>query len=109
MHPVATHFLTVILFLPWFAVLGTLFWVLPRTPRDAARRRFDLIALAACVAAFMLSVDWAMGHASRDHGPLWPQVLAVSVGYGVFLAAMTLAFLVRGRWLRARAGTDRPL
>lgn len=107
MHPTVHHYLTVILFLPWFAILGTLFWVLPRTPRDAARRWFDVIALAACVAAFVLSVDWAMGHAARDHGALWPQILAVSVGYGVFLAAITLAFLVRSRWLRTRADTQR--
>lgn len=106
MHPTITHYLTVLLFLPWFAILGTLFWMLPRTPRDAARRRFDTVALALCVAAFVLSVDWAMGHADRSHGQLWPQILAVSVGYGVFLAALGCAALLRRRWLRRRGGRE---
>ena len=104
MHPVINHYLTVLLFLPWFAILATLFWMLPRTPRDAARRGFDIAALAVCVAVFVLSVDWAMGHADRSHGPLWPQILAVAVSYGVFLAALTVAFFVRRRWLQARSG-----
>jgi len=104
MHPTIAHYLTVLLFLPWFAILGTLFWMLPRTPRDGARRRFDLVALALCTGAFVYSVDWAMTHADTGHGALWPQIFAVAVGYGVFLAALTVAFFVRRRWLLVRTG-----
>jgi hypothetical protein len=35
---------------------------------------------------------------------MWPQVLATSVGYGVFLLSMTLAFFARRVWLRRAAG-----
>ena len=104
MHPTISHYLTVLLFLPWFAILGTLFWMLPRAPRDAARRRFDTVALLLCSAAFVFSVDWAMTHADTQHGALWPQIFAVAVSYGVFLAALTVAFFVRRRWLLARSG-----
>ena len=33
---------------------------------------------------------------------MWPQVLATSLGYGVFLAVITLAWFLRRRWLRNR-------
>lgn len=104
MHPTISHYLTVLLFLPWFAILGTLFWMLPRAPRDAARRRFDTVALLLCSAAFVFSVDWAMTHADPGFGPQWPQILAVAVGYGVFLATLTAAFFLRRRWLLLRSG-----
>ena len=36
--------------------------------------------------------------ADRSHGHLWPQVLATSVGYGVFLGVLAGAALLRRRW-----------
>jgi len=35
---------------------------------------------------------------------MWKQVLATSVSYGLFLAVLTLAIVVRRQWLRARTG-----
>jgi hypothetical protein len=45
MNPLVELNLTLILFLPWFAILGTLYWLFPRRPRHAARVAFDIVAL----------------------------------------------------------------
>ena len=94
--------LALILFLPWFAILGVLFWLFPRQPRDAARRVFDAVSLLLSLAAFMASIWWSFHNADPVHGAMWKQVLATALGYGVFLAVLTVAFLVRMRWLRVR-------
>jgi hypothetical protein len=99
MSPLVEVNLALILFLPWFAILGALFWLYPRQPRNATRRVFDIAALAACAVGFVLSVQWAHASADPGYGRMWKQVFATSVGYGVFLALMLVAFLVRRRWL----------
>lgn len=93
--------LALILFMPWFAILSTLFWLYPRQPRDAKRRAFDVAALLAAVLAFVVALYWAHGHADPGHH-LWPQVLATSIGYGVYLLVMLMAFLLRRWWLARR-------
>lgn len=93
-------YLALILFLPWFAILSTLFWCYPRQPRTPARRLFDAVALLLSVMAFLIALFWSFEHADRSHGQLWPQILATSVGYGVYLAVMTAAWFIRRRWLR---------
>ncbi|AXK72864.1 hypothetical protein DWG18_11615 [Lysobacter sp. TY2-98] len=94
--------LPLILFLPWFAVLAGLFWWYPRQPRTAVRRLFDLVAIAIAVIACGVVVRWAHGYAvpTGPAGNIWRQVLATASGYGVFLAVMLVAWLVRRRWLR---------
>jgi hypothetical protein len=92
--------LALILFLPWFAILGALFWLYPRKPRTPARQLFDAVSLAVSVCAFVLAVHWAHMNAGHGHGAMWPQILATSLGYGVFLAVLALAFVLRWRWLR---------
>ena len=89
--------LALVLFAPWFLILSALYWLYPRQPRTAARRRFDGIALLLAYAGCAASLYWSFGHADRSHGALWPQVLATSVGYGVFLLVLAVAF-----WLRRR-------
>jgi hypothetical protein len=101
-HLDAAPDLALLLFLPWFLILAGLYWLYPRQPRDAARRLFDGIALVVAVAAFVASLHWAHAHATRAHGTLWPQILATSVGYGVFLLVLGVAVLVRRAWLRRR-------
>ncbi|MDB6163120.1 MAG: hypothetical protein JWL98_552 [Xanthomonadaceae bacterium] len=90
------------LFAPWFLILAVLYCVYPRQPRDAARRLFDAVALAVALVSFVLTLHWAHSYADRRYGEMWPQVLATSVGYGVFLAVMLLAIYVRRAWLRRR-------
>ena len=101
MNPLVELNLTLILFLPWFAILGVLFWMVPRMPRGTARRLYDLAALLLAVAAFVASVYWANAHADPAFGRIWRQVLATAVGYGVFLGVLLVAFLLRPRLLRA--------
>jgi len=92
--------LALLLFAPWFLILAVLYWVYPRQPRDAARRLFDAAALALALIAFVLTLHWAHAYADKSYGGMWPQILATSLGYGVFLGMLTLAFFVRRRWLR---------
>ena len=102
MNPLIEYNLALILFLPWFLILGALYWIYPRQPRHAARVMFDIAALALSVVAFVASIHWSHDNASGGHGRIWPQVLAGSLGYGVWLAGVTLACLVRRGWLRGR-------
>lgn len=104
MSPLVASNLALVLFLPWFAILGVLFWVYPRQPRDGRRRLFDAASLLVALAAFLLALQWAHGFADRRHGEMWPQVLATSLGYGVFLAVLAAAWFLRRRWLRNRRG-----
>ena len=94
--------LALLLFLPWFLILGVLFWAFPRRPRGARRALYDLASLALAVAAFVLSIHWAQQVADPGHGRMWAQILATAIGYGVFLAVLGLAFALRGRLLRLR-------
>ena len=94
--------LALILFAPWFLILSALFWLFPRQPRGAARLRFDIAAIVVSLLAFVASLHWSFGYADRSHGHLWPQVLATSVGYAVFLAVLGVAVWLRRSWLRTR-------
>ncbi len=96
--------LTLILFLPWFAILGALYWLFPRQPRSPARRRFDLFALILAVAAVFPSMHWSFHYADPVYGRLWQQVLATAVSYGVFLTVLSIAFVLR-RWRFRRGAT----
>ncbi len=95
--------LALILFLPWFLILGTLYWLFPRHPRPPARWFYDAGSLLLAVMAFLASIHWAHAHADPGYGPMWAQVLATAVGYGVFLLVMTVAFFLRRAWLRKHA------
>lgn len=105
MSPFVEVHLALVLFLPWFAILGTLYWLFPRQPRDAARRLFDAFALVAAAIAFVCAVRWAHAGADPGYGRMWQQVFATSVGYGVFLAVLLAAVLVRRAWLARRGGS----
>ena len=94
--------LALLLFAPWFLILAVLYWVYPRQPRDTARRLFDASALAIALIAFVAALHWAHGYADRRYGEMWPQVLATSVGYGVFLLVLVVAIYIRRSWLRRR-------
>ena len=100
MNPLVELNLALILFLPWFVVLGVLYWLFPRQPRHRARTVFDAVALLVSVAAFMASMYWSHANADPVYGAMWRQVLATALGYGVFLGVLALAFFIRRRWLR---------
>lgn len=94
--------LALILFSPWFLILGALYWLYPRQPRNRARTLFDIVALLLAFLGCLASLYWSFGFADRSYGQLWPQILATSVGYGVFLAVLTGAVILRRRWVVVR-------
>lgn len=91
--------LALILFAPWFAVLSALYWRYPRQPRGPARALFDGLALAAATLAAFAGMHWGMRHGDATYGAMWKQILATSVAYGVYLAVMVAALVVRARLL----------
>jgi len=97
--------LSLLLFLPWFILLGSLYWLFPRQPRTARRRLFDGATLALALALSIVAMLWGhhIGLVQPGAGPIWPQVLAVLYAYGAFLAVLVLALLLRPRFaLRQR-------
>jgi hypothetical protein len=103
--------LSLLLFLPWFALLGTLYWCYPRSPRPLARRLFDTLVLVLALVLSIAGMHWgyAEGVADTGSGPIWRQVLAVLYAYGAFLAVLALAVplrmrLMARRWRAASAG-----
>jgi hypothetical protein len=100
MNPLVELNLALILFLPWFTILAVLFWKFPRTPRGPARVLFDSASLLLAVVAAAAGMYWSMANADPTFGHMWQQVLATSVAYGLFLLVVTVALVVRWRWLR---------
>ena len=100
-HLSAMPDLALLLFAPWFLILSVLFWVYPRQPRTMKRRLYDLAALVLALVAFIATMRWAHGYADRQYGQMWPQILATSVGYGVYLLVLTVAVFVRRALFRA--------
>jgi len=96
----AMAWLSLLLFLPWFLLLGSLYWLFPRQPRSARRRLFDGAALALALLLSILAMLWGhhIGLVQPGAGPIWPQVLAVLYAYGAFLAVLVLALLLRPRF-----------
>lgn len=94
--------LALILFIPWFSILAVLFWLFPRQPRDWRRTVFDLASLALATAAAVAGTHWGMRHADPQAAAIWKQVLATSVGYGLFLLVLTAAIAARRRLPRGR-------
>ena len=95
--------LALILFLPWFAILAALYWFYPRhLVRDAARRRFDLAALALAFIAAFVAGRWGYATAATgiEAGPIWRQVLASLLAYKAFLVVLGAAWAFRGQRFR---------
>lgn len=93
-------YLALILFLPWFLILGVLFWLYPRTPRTSMRRVFDSATLLLAGIGSFVGMRWAYLTANTDVGTMWKQIFATLVAYGVFLGVMTAALIARQRLLR---------
>lgn len=91
--------LSLLLFLPWFALLSALYWFYPRTPRPLSRRAFDTAVLMLALVLSIAGMLWgyAEGAADTHSGPIWRQVLAVLYAYGAFLAVLALAIPLRMR------------
>ncbi len=94
-------YLAIVLFMPWFLLIGALFWLFPRQPRNARRKGFDTLALLVAFALSIAGMQWgyALGALDASAGAIWKQVLATLVAYGAFLAAMSIAVPLRQWWL----------
>jgi hypothetical protein len=96
-------YLALILFSPWFLILGALYWIYPRQPRTSARKAFDAVALLLAGAGSFYGMNWAYLNANTEVGTMWKQIFATLVAYGVFLGVMTLAIALRMPLLRKPA------
>ncbi len=97
--------LSLLLFLPWFCVMGALYWGFPRQPRHRTRRLFDAAALLLALLVSIGFMHWGYRIGAADAGTdvMWRQILAVLYAYGGFLAVMVLALLLRPSVLRRSA------
>jgi len=94
-------YLALILFLPWFLLLGTLFWAFPRQPRSLRRKAFDMAVLLIAFVLSFIGMQWgyALGQAEVGTGAIWKQVMATLVAYGAFLVVLLVALPARTWWL----------
>jgi hypothetical protein len=105
MNPIVEFNLTLILFLPWFLILGVLFWCYPRQPRHAARRGYDLVVLVLSALASWWRCAGACSMPIRTQARSGSRSLACLTAYGAFLAVLTLAWFARPfvvAWLNVR-------
>jgi hypothetical protein len=92
------RYLALILFLPWFAIIGFAYWHLPRDlPRPSARRSFDWSAIALSMGVALIGALVALDMPWKHTGKIWPQVAAVLFAYAAFLLMTILAAVVRQR------------
>ena len=94
--------LAIVLFAPWFAILG---WAFLRYPashrRGPGRLRFDLALLALALVASIAAMRWSYFLPFSGVGPLWPQVIATLAAYHAFLLVLVAGWFLRARWFRA--------
>lgn len=94
-------YLALLLFAPWFAILGWAYWKFPKRQVSSGRtRRFDAGMLLLALALSALAMRWTFAMEFTNAGSLWPQVLATLAGYHAFLAVLALAWFLRGRLFR---------
>lgn len=98
MNPSIELNLALLLFLPWYAILLVLYCRYPRQ-RAPGRLAFDLVAVVLALAGTATSLHWSIAVADPRYGGMWRQVLGTSVSYGVFLAVLAAAWILRPRLL----------
>lgn len=100
--------LALILFLPWYAVVGWFFWRLQTREPHVGRKLAVLVIIALSLVAAGLAGLWAYDIADRSVGAIWKQVLASAVGYAAFLSILLAGFLMLRSFVAAsqRDGRD---
>jgi len=94
--------LALVLFAPWFAILGWAYWNYPKSHIvSPSRRRLDIGALLLAVALSAAAMRWSYFLPFENAGPIWAQVIATLAGYHVFLFVLLVAYLIRRRKFKA--------
>lgn len=93
-------YLSLLLFLPTFAIVGALYCAFPRRPRPTLRWPFDLAVLALAAALSIAAMRWGFHAGNGRGGALWKQIVATLCAYGAFLGALGAALPLRAAWLR---------
>ena len=94
--------LALILFAPWFAILGWAYWNYPKSHLvTPSRRRLDVVALLMALLLSAVAMRWSYFLPVEHAGPIWKQVIATLTGYHVFVAVLLIAFLIRRRKFKA--------
>ena len=90
--------LALILFAPWFAILGWAYWNYPKSHADSPPRRwFDIAALSVAVILSAAAMRWSYFLPFEHAGPIWAQVIATLAGYHAFLIVLAIALGWRSR------------
>ena len=92
MNPFVELNLALILFLPWYVLLGWVFWRARARGASTSRKLLALGFLAVSLAAAGFTGVWAYGFADPSAGAIWKQILACVVGYWAFLGVLALGF-----------------
>jgi hypothetical protein len=87
-NPTVELNLALLLFLPWYLLLGWLFWRLRARGGAPARKLAAFAFLVVALVAAAFAGIWALKHADPSAGAIWKQVLACVVGYGAFLGVL---------------------
>jgi len=106
MHENPATFLAFVLFFPAFCVVGLLYCLFPRTPRNAVRLSLDVATVLLAAALSVVAMRWGFYATLGVGGAVWKQVAATLVGYAVFLGALAIGWMTRALVLRrSRRGT----
>ncbi len=95
MSPAIAVNLSLILLLPWYVVLGIVYWRTRRRPASVMQRVFDAASLLCALGAAAVCGWWSMHNADPTADAIWKQVLASLIGYGAFLLVLAAAFFLR--------------
>lgn len=93
--------LALILFAPWFAILGWAYWKYPRAHvASGATRWFDAAVLVGALVLTIMAMRHSYFAPAPGAGSMWPQVLATLAAYHVFLVVLVAGWLLRPRLFR---------
>ena len=96
--------LALILFAPWFAIIGWVYWNYPKSHVvSPSRRRLDVGALLLAVALSAAAMHWSYFLPFENAGPIWSQVIATLAGYHAFLIVLAIALAWRSRQFKRPA------
>ena len=95
--------LALVLFAPWFAILGWAFWKYPKSHgRGPGRVPFDIGVLLVALLLSGLAMRWSYFLPFQGTGVMWPQVIATLSAYHAFLLVLVAGWFLRGWLFRAR-------